>query len=91
MVEVEISSDLIEKAMTNADVRKHLQVVADRVANRARRIAANEGVEMNVTTTAGTRPGGRPYVNVLGDNPDQEWGSSWSEKFRILGRAAESG
>ena len=46
---------------------------------------------MEITTVAGTRPGGRQYVNVIGDNVEQEWGSSRTERRRILGRAAEGG
>ena len=68
-----------------------LQQVADRVAGRARNIAETEGVDMEITTVAGTRPGGRQYVNVVGDNAEQEWGSSRTGRRRILGRAAEGG
>ena len=89
MAEVEITPDFIQSAMHQPGVAVALQVVADRVARRAEAIAAEEEVEMNVTTNAGVRPKGRPYVNVVADNVDQEWGSSRSGKYRILGRAAE--
>lgn len=91
MAEVEISYDFVQKAAQQPGVAKQLQAVANRVKARAEALADQEGVEMTVTTTAGTRPGGRPYVNVVGDNPDQEYGTSRSGRFRILGRAGESG
>ena len=91
MAEVEITPDFIFSAMHHPDIPAALQSVADRVAQRAASIAASEGVEVEVTTTAGVRPKGRPYVNVVADNVDQEWGSSRSGKYRILGRAAEGG
>lgn len=91
MAEVEISYEFIQKAAQHPDVAKQLQVVANRVKARAEQLAEKDGVDMKVTTEAGTRPGGRPFVNVVGDNPDQEYGSSRSGRFRILGRAGEGG
>ena len=91
MAEVEISPELIQKAMQHEGVRAQLQVVADRVRARADALAASEKVDMETWTEAGTRPGGRPFVNVVGDNPDQEFGSARSRRFRILGRAGEGG
>lgn len=91
MAEVEITPQFIQDAAQNPGVRAHLQVVADRVKARAEALAASEGVEMGITTRAGIRPGGRPFVNVEGDNAEQEWGSSRMDRFRILGRAGEGG
>lgn len=91
MVEVEVSPELIQKAMNHPDVVAHLQVVADRIKASAKSIAAAEGVEMEVSTVSGIRPKGRPYVNVIADNEEQEFGSARSQRFRILGRAGESG
>lgn len=91
MGEVEISYEFIQKAANHPDVVAHLQVVADRIRKRAEGIAANEGVDMQVTTVAGVRPGGRPFVNVVSDNAEQEFGSSRVDRRRILGRAAGGG
>jgi hypothetical protein len=91
MAEVEISYGYVQKAARHKDVAKQLQVVANRVKARADALAAAEGVKMTTTTKAGTRPGGRPFVNVVGDNPDQEYGTSRSGRFRILGRAGAGG
>lgn len=86
--EIVISDNLIRKAMHQPGVKAHMQVIADRRKKRAEQIAKAEGVEMNVTTIAGTRPGGRPFVNVVADNVDQEFGTSRTKRRRILGRAA---
>ena len=91
MAEVRIGPELMAKALAHPDIRVALQQVADRVAGRARHIAETEGVDMEITTVAGTRPGGRQYVTGVGDNVEQEWGSSRTERRRILGRAAEGG
>lgn len=89
LAEVEITYEFIQKAAQHPGVREQLQVVADRIASRARGLAASEDVTMEVTTKSGLRPKGRPYVNVIGDNAEQEWGSSRTGRRRILGRAAE--
>jgi hypothetical protein len=91
MAEVEISYEYIQSAAQHPGVLRLLQVVADRVKARAQQLASKEGVEMTVTTTSGQRPGGRPFVNVEGDNPDQEFGTARSRRLRILGRAGEGG
>lgn len=89
--EIEITPEFIQSAMQQPGVAAHLQVVADRVAARARQLASADGVEMDVSTVAGVRPKGRPFVNVVADNSEQEFGSYRMGRFRILGRAAESG
>lgn len=91
MAEVEISYEFIQQAAQQPDVQKRLQQTANRIRARAESIAANEGSDMKVTTVAGTRPGGRPFVNVVGDDPDQEYGTSRTARRRILGRAGEGG
>lgn len=91
MAEVEISYEFIQQAAQHPGVVQQLQVVADRIKARADALADQEGVEMTTTTRAGVRPGGRPFVNVEGDNPDQEFGSARSNRYRILGRAGEGG
>lgn len=90
MAEVEISAELIQKAMQNVGIPPRLQEVADQIKARTESLAADEGVEMEVSTVSGVRPKGRPYVNVVSDNEEQEFGSSRSAKYRILGRAGAS-
>jgi hypothetical protein len=89
MAKVEISYELIQKAAQHPDVRDRLQDLANTVKANAERLAAAEGVEMTVTTKAGIRPAGRPFVNVEADNADQEFGSAVSGRYRIMGRAGE--
>jgi hypothetical protein len=91
MAEVEISYEFIQQAAQQPGVLAHMQVVADRIKARAAALAGQEGVEMELDTIAEVRPGGRPFVNVVSDNPDQEFGSATSARYRILGRAGEGG
>ncbi|QDF19521.1 head closure Hc1 [Arthrobacter phage Kumotta] len=91
MAEVEISYEFVQKAAQQPGVAAALQAVANRVRARAQQMADKEGVEMRVTTQSGVRPGGRPFVNVVGDNADQEFGTSRMGRFRILGRAGAGG
>lgn len=88
MPKVVISSELIRSAMQSQTVRAALDERRDRVARRARSIAAQEGVDPHIGTSSGTRPRGRPYARVTAD-ADQEWGNSNTARRRILGRAGE--
>lgn len=91
MAEIELSFEYIQSAARHPGVAAQLAVVANRIKTRAEKIAQNEGVDMKVSTETGVRPKGRPYVNVIGDNADQEFGSSRTGRRRILGRAGEPG
>lgn len=91
MAKMEISRDYVRAAANQPAVREQLAVVARRVKARADSLASAEGVEMNTRVEVGTRPGWRPQAVVYGDNAEQEWGSSRTERRRIMGRAAEGG
>ena len=91
MADFEITPAYIMAAANNPGVTAHLAVVAARIKKRAEGIAKDEGVEMEVTTQAGVRPGGRPFVNVISDNADQEFGTSRTRRRRVLGRAGDAG
>lgn len=86
-----LTYEYIQRAAQSAVVRKGLQAKADKIKARVESIAAAEEVTMQVTTEAGIRPGGRPFVNVVSDNAEQEFGSSRTKRRRILGRAGEGG
>lgn len=86
-----LTYEYIQRAAQSAVVRKALQVKADKIKSRAESIATAEEVTMQVTTEAGIRPRGRPFVNVVSDNAEQEFGSSRTKRRRILGRAGEGG
>lgn len=91
MAEIEISYEYIQEAARHPGVAAQLSVVANRIAARARALAAAEKVTMEVATEAGIRPGGRPFFNVVADNAEQEFGSARMRRLRILGRAAADG
>ena len=76
-------------AMQTPKVRAELAKMAERARSRVEALGASEGVEMNASTTSGTRPKGRPYSNVVSENVSQEWGNRWVKRRRILGRVAE--
>lgn len=91
MAKLEISREYVRAAANNEAVRQHLGEVARRVKARADSLASAEGVEMRTWVEEGTRPGWRPQAVVYSDNGEQEWGSSRTERRRIMGRAAEGG
>lgn len=86
---IRISRQFLVEAMQSAPVREALERRARDAKARAERLAASEGVDMNLFVISGTRPRGRPYSNLVGNNVDQEFGTSKVERRRILGRAAE--
>lgn len=91
MAETEISYEFIQQAANHPGVVAQLAVVADRIKSRAEGLAAAEGIDMKITTQAGVRPEGRPFVNVIGDDADQEFGTWRGKRRRVLGRAGEAG
>lgn len=90
MARVRISSEFIVAAMQTKAVREALKKRADRVQSRAEQLAASEDVDLTSQVSEGTRPKGRPYARVSSENVAQEWGTSNTERRRILGRAAGS-
>lgn len=84
-----VSAELIRQTMQSKVVRDALTKKASKGKARADQLAASEDVKMTTKVVSGTRPKGRPYSNIVGDNPDQEYGTSKVERRRILGRAAE--
>lgn len=90
MARVVISSALIVDAMQSRPVREALRRKRDEKRRRADQLGAAEGVEMELETSEGTRPKGRPYARLTSRNVGQEWGDAYTERRRILGRSAES-
>lgn len=88
MKQVKISKELIEKAMRSQPVAQALHTKAEAIRARAESIAAAEDVDGEFTVQDGVRPRGRPFSSVHCDNVDQEYGTSKTERSRILGRAA---
>lgn len=90
MAEFELSGKSIVQAMQAPSTRAALREKAEKIASKARGIASSEGVDMSVDVSEGTRPKGRPYARVSSPNVDQEVGTQFVPKRRILGRAAET-
>jgi|GEM_PF-2104976 len=88
---IEISRDFVRAAARHEAVTGQLRVIGERVMRRAKNLAASEGVSMEFWLEQGERPAWRPQVVVYGDNVEQEFGSSRTDRRRILGRAAEEG
>jgi hypothetical protein len=76
------------------EVRAALHNKAEEIAGQAKTIAASEidddfASEIHVSDE--TRPSGRPVAKVEAtrdDAPDHEWGSTNTQRRRVLGRAA---
>lgn len=88
MGSITISGELILAVMQSDKVRAALAARADQVAARAESLTAAEDVDGTVTRSGGIRPKGRPFERVAHSNADQEWGTSTTERRRIMGRAA---
>lgn len=85
---IELHYDGIREVMQSREVRRALREQAERVASRARQIDAEFGEGVRVED--GTRPRGRPYSRVVHDTgAEMEWGTSRTERRRVLGRAAD--
>ena len=89
MAKVEITPEFIRAAAQHPDVRRQLRRLADKAKTRADQLAANEGVEMETWVEESVRPKGRPQAVLYGDNTEQEWGSSRTDRRRIIGRSGE--
>lgn len=90
MAEFELSGKSIVQAMQSPSVRAALREKAEVIAAKARGIAASDGFAMEVEVEEGTRPKGRPYARVTSPDVDQEHGTQFVPKRRVLGRAAET-
>lgn len=77
----------LQRIQQGRSVRRHLTASAQRVAARARAVAAAEGADVEVTVTDGTRPRGRSYARVSMTPGVHEFGDSKTSRKRILGQA----
>ena len=93
MARVEYTSAFIVKAMQLPKTREALREKGTKLAREVDALANNEGVKMRpARTESGTRPKGRPVTSVIvPDGAGQEFGTSRTERRRILGRVAERG
>lgn len=89
MATVRVSRELITEAMRSDAVRAGIAEKARKIAGEVDQVGAGEGVRMNAQVRDLTRPGGRPESRVESEQVDQEWGSRYSERRRIMGRVGE--
>lgn len=74
----------LNKSKTVKDaVRKRARVVQATAAQ----INKNGEGTANYTTREGIRPGGRFYVDVVSDNPAEEFGTAETQRINALRRA----
>jgi len=84
----------LEAIMRLPEVRAALHNKAEEIAKRARTIAASEiddGFAAEIHVSDETRPSGRPVAKVEATREDaaaHEWGSTNTQRRRVLGRAA---
>lgn len=89
MAQLRLTQEYVLQAAQSAGVRKGLRDKAAEVQRHADRLAGADNVDANFWLEDGTRPGGRPYANVVTDAVGQEYGDGVTGRRRILGRAAE--
>lgn len=83
----------MEEIMRLPQVRAALKAKAEEIAARARSIAASEigaGFASEIRVSEEIRPSGRPTAKVVADREDaaaHEWGSTNTQRRRVLGRA----
>jgi hypothetical protein len=84
----------LEQIMRLPEVRAALHNKAEEIAARAKTIAASEiddGFASEIRVKDETRPSGRPVAKVEATRADaaaHEWGSTNTQRRRVLGRAA---
>lgn len=92
-VRIQFDERGLTEVMQLPAVRAALKAKAEEIAGRARSIAASEiddGFASEIRVSEEIRPSGRPVAKVLADREDaaaHEWGSSNTDRRRVLGRA----
>ena len=88
MPKLSLSRNFLLEVMQSQPVRDGLLAKARRIQAEAQAMAAQEGLDdFETEVVEGIRPKGRPYARVVGPLED-EWGSEYRPKRRILGRLA---
>lgn len=80
----ELFADANQTTQLRAGVRK----VATKVAADARRTTAKEGGDATITVREAPQSNGRYGMDVVSDSPDEEYGSTESQRIRALRSAA---
>lgn len=76
--------------MTNKprSLGKALDRAADRTIARATRLSRASGGKATYSKREGIRPGGRRYVDIVSDSPEEERGTEDTPRTNALRRAA---
>jgi hypothetical protein len=87
---VELNYEGIGAVMREPGIRAALKAHADRIADRAKMLAADAPGDPKIEVEEGTRPKGRPFAQVTADHPDGGWGGTYTQRLDLLNRAVES-
>lgn len=87
MVRSQLSDKQFRQIMKNRALRARLQQVGRRAMVRAQQITNSEGGSAVIGLETGIRPGGRAFVNLTSDSPEEEHGSQRKRRRRAIGRA----
>ncbi|MFE9920465.1 hypothetical protein ACFYQA_02425 [Streptomyces sp. NPDC005774] len=96
-IRFEFDQSCLPEVMRSQQVRGALRAKADEILPRAKALARSEvGEEFadSITVSEEIRPRGRPTAKVIADREDasdHEYGSSNTDRRRVLGRAARTG
>ncbi|MFE9937390.1 hypothetical protein [Streptomyces hirsutus] len=96
-IRFEFDPTCLPEVMRSEPVRGALRKKAEEIVPRAKSLARSEiGEEFadSITVSEETRPRGRPTAKVIADREDasdHEYGTSSTERRRVLGRAARTG
>ncbi|MBL3670808.1 HK97 gp10 family phage protein [Streptomyces sp. M2CJ-2] len=96
-IRFEFDPTCLPEVMRSQQVRGALRKTAEEIVPRAKALARSEiGAEFadSITVSEEIRPRGRPTAKVIADREDasdHEYGSSSTERRRVLGRAARTG
>ena len=80
---------LIQEVQQHPRVRLALRRKRDELLREAQVIARQEGANITLTTSDGTRPKGRSYSRLSAPSTD-EFGDSRTKRIRLLGRVARA-
>ncbi|MGW0865744.1 hypothetical protein [Streptomyces sp. NPDC002611] len=95
-VEFEFDPSCLPEIMRSQQVRGALRETAEDIVPRAQALAraeVSDEVADSITVSEEIRPRGRPTAKVIADREDaadHEYGSSSTERRRLLGRAART-
>ncbi|MFF7290669.1 hypothetical protein [Streptomyces griseorubiginosus] len=96
-IRFEFDPTCLPEVMRSEQVRGALRATAEEIVPRAKALARAEVSEEfaeSITVSEEIRPRGRPTAKVIADREDasdHEYGTTSTERRRLLGRAARTG